>query len=131
MTATPTTVIKSGSIEQLLGLLVARTLDPTFEEYGNFISDDLYHCTYDHERHEYVSDKSKPMYPGVDGMVSFFGNFYDYSGVFNIDTNDQELIDTLTPLIRTNQATEAYARAKVEIAENRARLAASNRRARQ
>ena len=49
------------------------------------------------------------------GMHRFFGNFWHVSAVFNIDTNDRELIDQLTAAIRANQQTPAYQAAKQAI----------------
>lgn len=112
---TPTTITHSGNVNRLLELLPTRTLDPTFEEYGNFISADLFHPKWDADQAEYVDDHTRPIYPDTPGMVRFFGNFYDYSAVFRIDTNDRALIDQLTAAIRANQQTPAYLAAKQAI----------------
>lgn len=99
----PTTVIRSNGggtmlpIDALFTRLETDVLDPTFEEYGNFI-----------EQME-------------GGGVSFFGNFHTYSHVFNIETHDAALIERLSALILANQATDAYAAAKVEYAEEKRR----------
>ena len=66
------------------------TLDPVFEKYGNFILSAAGHRTL------------------------FWGNFYDYSAVFSIKTNDPKEIDVLTKLIRANQETKEYQYAKDE-----------------
>lgn len=95
-------VTTRGTVDEQMAVLLAAlstyTLDPAFEEYGNFVGDDL---------------------PG-----HFFGNFYDVSGVFSLDTTDAELIAKLTAAIRANQATAAYAAAKVDREQARADRAA-------
>jgi hypothetical protein len=82
-------------IEKLKKSLTEYTLDPSFESYGNFIIDHP-------ARHNGLP------------CVSFFGNFFDLSLVFRIDTNDAILIKELTRLIRANQSTQAYKKAKNE-----------------
>jgi hypothetical protein len=84
----------------LLNRLAAATLDPTFEHYGNFIN----------------ADESD-----LPGGVRFFGNFFDWSHVFTIDTNDPVIIEQLSTAIRANQRTEKYAKAReARIEEDRA-----------
>jgi len=83
------------SIEKLLEVLAEYTLDPSFENYGNFITPD-----------PVAWDTLKPLYPA--GTVSFFGNFRGISHVFNIDTDEPKIIDALTRAIRANQATADY-----------------------
>lgn len=93
----------SGTIRPLADLFAAlerHTLSPTFEEYGNFVSET------------------------ADGRISFFGNFHDYSHVFQIITDDRDLIDRLTAAIRANQATREYVAARAEVAAGRAALLA-------
>ncbi|OGV64621.1 MAG: hypothetical protein A3K19_29790 [Lentisphaerae bacterium RIFOXYB12_FULL_65_16] len=72
------------SVETLLELMGREPLDATFEGYGNFVERD------------------------PTGTVLFFGNFARRSHVFNILTDEPELIATLTAAIRNNQAGEAY-----------------------
>lgn len=80
--------------------LVENVLDPSFEEYGNFIM------------------AANP------GVTRFWGNFYDWSAVFQVDTDDPALVAEMTALVRANQATPAYAAAKAERKEQqRQRLA--------
>lgn len=78
------------SIDTLLDLLAREPLDPTFEQYGNF------------------------MHPGPDGMTTFFGNFNQWSHVFRIDTDDPAVITALRRAIRTNQRRPSYRAAKRE-----------------
>lgn len=83
------------TIDRLLEVLAAETLDPRFEEYGNF----------------YIVNKPITTTSGV----HFFGNFMTVSHVFNIDTDDQPTIDALTAAIRANQATAEYKRYRAEL----------------
>ncbi|EHK77705.1 hypothetical protein SM0020_12295 [Sinorhizobium meliloti CCNWSX0020] len=92
-----TTIIRSNGgglaqpIEALFDRLLTHTLDRTFEAYGNFIM-----------RDEWVETQHGK------GAASFFGNFYDYSHVFNIITDDAELIERLTAAIEANKAKSSY-----------------------
>jgi len=86
-----TTIISNGGgnaqpIEALFERLESDTLDSTFEDFGNFVDLMAYE----------------------DGSTSFFGNFSTYSHVFNVRTDDSDLIDRLTVAIRRNQATASY-----------------------
>jgi hypothetical protein len=76
------------SIEVLFERLKTYTLDPIFENYGNFV----------HLR------------PGR--PTHFFGNFLYPSHAFSIDTDDQELIERLVAAIKANKQTPAYLRAR-------------------
>lgn len=83
------------SIERLIEVLSEHTLDPTFENYGSFITPDPIACnTY------------KPLYPK--GTYQFFGNFRGVSHVFNIATDEPEIIEKLSTAIRANQSTVEY-----------------------
>lgn len=76
------------TINDLLSLLSRETLDPTFEKYGGFIQ-----VLYDRGASE----------------TNFFGNFANVSHVFDILTDDEDIIQALRSAIRANQATAAYA----------------------
>lgn len=76
------------TIEDLCKVLEVHTLNPLFEDYGNFASME------------------------TEGVTHFFGNFFDVSHVFRIDTDDAPTVERLTALIRANQQTPAYAAAK-------------------
>ena len=80
-------------LEDLYSRLETNTLDPVFEGYGNFITLEADH-------------------------VHFFGNFFDYSHVFRLDTDDPWIAERLEKLIRSNQETPAYREAKLERAKN-------------
>lgn len=88
-----TNIISNGSkwagepldtIEDLCAVLQSNPLDRTFEGFGNFV----------------LADPDEP--------VRFWGNFFDLSHVFSIDTDDPAIIARLTALIRANQQTPAY-----------------------
>lgn len=76
------------SVDELLRVLAEHTLDPTFEKYGNFAENQ------------------------ADGVVLFWGNFYDLSHGFSVETDERELIERLTGAIRANQETAAYKEAR-------------------
>lgn len=108
------TIVRWGlDVATLRARLASNTLDPIFEAHGNFI---------------YASE-DEPL------MTSFFGNFWDVSAVFCVDTDDADLAAELTALVRANQATPAYLAAKAEtdryrnerIAEEAARLERARR----
>jgi hypothetical protein len=109
------TIINSGDISALLKNLSEHTLDPCFEDYGNFINSNLYKPKYDSDKQKWVDDTSKPIYPDDIGMVRFFGNFFDYSAVFSIDTNDPILIEQLSQGIKVNQSKHSYKDAKTKL----------------
>ena len=44
----------------------------------------------------------QPMYPNQN-VTCFFGNFIDLSHVFNIDTNDEDVVKKLTAAIKKNK----------------------------
>jgi hypothetical protein len=71
------------TIEKLCEVLKNYPLDRTFEDYGNFIITD-----------------------GV--TTTFFGNFLNLSHVFNIITDEIEIIELLTGLILENRKRTDY-----------------------
>lgn len=81
------------------------TLDPVFEEYGNFV----YKPTW-------IDKEVKEKYKGC---TAISGNFETYSHAFNVYTDDEELINEFTEAIRKNQATEEYKAAKKRLKERR------------
>jgi len=102
-------------VETLLDVLAKHTLDPRFEEYGNFIT----HNPHDSKQNPDYPHKSSvrwinnnPLY--ADDVTAFFGNFYDISHVFSIHINVPSVIEKLTRNIRKNQQTDAYKQAKEE-----------------
>ncbi len=92
------------TLDELIGVLAQHTLDPSFEDYGNFVSD---------------HDKQ----PGV---THLFGNFYGVSHVFRIDGTQAEL-QPIIDAIRANQATPAYQAARREWLQDKAERARRDR----
>jgi hypothetical protein len=92
-------------IGHLLFMLTEHTLDPTFEEYGNFVNRDPGWLT---------SPAWRP-----EGMASISGNFHDYSCAFGLETNHPALIDLLEEAVRHNQASAAYQRARQELLDRK------------
>ncbi len=90
-------------IEDFISKLKKFTLDPTFENYGNFI--------YKNPKFP----KNKELTKKYKGFYNIFGNFFDYSNAFSIYTDDIKLADRLRRLIRKNQKSELYVKAKMEI----------------
>lgn len=94
------------SIDDFIEKLSKYTLDPTFEKYGNFV------------RKNPKFPKSKELTKKYEGWWSFFGNFFDYSNAFSFYTDDAELVEKLTDLIRKNQSFEKYINFKKELEED-------------
>jgi hypothetical protein len=98
------------NIDDFINKLQKYTLDPTFEKYGNFI-------------------KKNPKFPKnpqltkeYKGWYMLFGNFYDYSNAFSIYIKDEKLAGKIRGLIRKNQRSEEYQKAKSEILEREKKL---------
>lgn len=71
-------------VSVLIEVLAREPLDRTFEKYGNFAINE------------------------GNGIVRFFGNFLTVSHVFNIRTDDPELVATLIAAIKANKRMPAY-----------------------
>lgn len=80
------------TIEQLFDMLAREPLDPKFEQYGNFM---------------YLSEFNR-------GMVKFWGNFFAVSYHFDVETDDQALIERFMDAISANQCSEPYRDAVAE-----------------
>ena len=78
--------------ENILNDLAEYTLDPVFEEYGNFV----YMPTW-------CDEESAKKYKD---LTAISGNFLTLSHTFRVLTDDEELIKELTEAIRKNQETE-------------------------
>ena len=98
------------NIDDFIEKLKKYTLDPRFEQYGNFM----------------VKNPKFPENPQMTeeykGWYSLFGNFYDYSNAFSILFFDDTLARKIRRLIRKNQNSEAYIKAKNEILESEKKL---------
>lgn len=88
---------KPDTIEDLIQVLNTEILDPSFEDYGNFINLNPTWLKKD------FAEKYK-------GCVKIFGNFMTVSHVFNIITDQSEIIQKLTEAINKNKGTEEYKR---------------------
>lgn len=91
--------------ENILKDLAEYTLDPVFEEYGNFV----YTPTW-------CDEESAEKYKG---LTAISGNFLTLSHAFRLLTDDEELIKELTETIKRNQETEEYKQAKVRLMERK------------
>lgn len=98
------------SIEEFIEKLQKYTLDPCFEKYGNFIVKN--------PKFPWDSEMTKK----YKGWYSLFGNFFDYSNAFSIYICDEKLVRKIRRLIRKNQNSEAYIKAKNEILESEKKL---------
>lgn len=96
--------------------LASTPLDPEFEDYGNFCCGEARKgiASKDEQTGETVYLSGDPIYPEAPTAVRFWGNFYEVSAVFSIDTDEPDLIEKLTTAIRANQASPAYLAAKVQ-----------------
>lgn len=83
------------TIEELKEVLKTQTLDPSFEKYGNFINNNP----------RWLKEELKELYKGCSVV---FGNFKKYSHVFNIITDDKQLLSELQELINKNKNTVEY-----------------------
>lgn len=98
------------NIEDFIEKLQKYTLDPTFEKYGNFIKKNP------------KFPKNHQMTKEYKGWYMLFGNFYDYSNAFSIYFFDDVLARKIRRLIKKNQNSEAYIKAKNEILEREKKL---------
>jgi hypothetical protein len=100
------------SLNDLEKELLEYALDPTFEDYGNFIN---------LEPRSYKDNSL--IYPI--GCVQFSGNFVELSSNFRFATDEPELISKWTKLIRDNQKRDDYQEAKacrLEIKAKKAKI---------
>lgn len=77
-------------IETLFARLQTNVLDPRFEKYGNFIMRDR------------------------EGQITVWGNFLDYSHVFDVRGTAEELAP-LIKAIRAHKRTAKYKQARTEV----------------
>ena len=90
------------TIENIMDDLEHYTLDPRFEEYGNFVN----------RNPQWINEEIKEKY---NGCVVVFGNFYTLSHAFRLITDDIFIINMLQSAIDNNKQTEAYKQAKIDI----------------
>jgi len=96
------------SIEELIQVLNKYSLDPTFEDYGNFIQ----------LNPKWLKPEIAEKYQGC---AKFFGNFSSISHVFNIITDEPEIIQVLTNAINKNIQTKEYQVLRSEYIEDEQR----------
>lgn len=101
------------SVDDLMRMLRDHPLDPTFEEFGNFVQ----------RTPELLSDAPVSLH----GLAHITGNFFTHSYVFGIWTDDEPLIDRIEAAVRANQATPEYADAKTAVARRKADRAEHDR----
>ena len=80
------------NIEVLLEMLAKEPLDRTYEDCFYYPLEDDFR-----KRHNYP-----------EGTIAFSGNFFKYSHVFNIRTDELSIIKQLTQAIEANKQTDAY-----------------------
>ena len=90
------------TIERIARDLEEHTLDPVFEQHGDFCD----------RSPEWLTKEDTDKYAGC---VRFWGNFLDYAGVFDVITSDKEIIEKLSELIVRNKATPKYIAAKRDL----------------
>ena len=92
---------KPDSIDILIEVLKDYALDPMFEECGDFVN----------HNPTWLNPEAKEKYKNC---TEIFGNFLTLSHVFNIITDDKNIIDKLAKCIQDNKSTGEYIRAKKE-----------------
>lgn len=97
-------------IEVLFQVLENNTLDPTFEKYGDFVNRNP------HWLKKEAAEKYK-------GCTVISGNFATLSHVFNIITDDEELIRNFEVLVNNNKQRPEYQEIKKDILEKEERKA--------
>jgi len=83
------------TIEILLDVLKKETLDPYWEKLGNFVD----------RNPNWLKKEAKEKYKDC---TVIFGNFSSVSHVFNIITDEEELIQKLEQAINNNKQTVEY-----------------------
>jgi hypothetical protein len=96
---------KPDTIEKLLEVLNEYALDPTFEDYGNFVQREP------HWLHKEAAEKYK-------GCTVINGNFATLSHVFNIITDEPDIIEVLEQAINKNKSTKEYKKHRKEYVES-------------
>lgn len=93
------------TLETLHALLERYTLDPTFERYGDFVTQASAHLVALHnEKHGSGLDPERTYH--------VWGNFFDFSGVFSVYTDDEKVLEELLAAIKRNKSTPAYKEAR-------------------
>lgn len=98
-------------IDYLLATLAETPLNP---EFGEHIALAHRWTSSWNDAGERVYQDTGPLYPEHPDAVCFTGNFWRKSSVFQIYTDDPELVAKLTAAILANQASEAYQAARAQ-----------------
>lgn len=92
-------------VEDLLYILKTQPLHPRFERYGDFWTDN-----------PRAGIGKLGLIPGTPlyrvPVTRFYGNFWEYSYVFNIDASDPHIVRMLKEAITFNRGTPAYHKAR-------------------
>lgn len=94
------------SIEDLIKVLEEYTIDERFfakygvDRDGRYTSNE--DSIYEYKNHNPINNRT------LEGFYLFFGNFEEISHVFNIETNDKEVIDKLVKAIKANKGWIKY-----------------------
>lgn len=96
------------SLAELFAMLMTHPLDRSFEpeQFGGFIYEPRNWTRCYVGPDAYVDNG--PMFPEHPGTIRFWGNFFSWSHVFQVDTNNPVLIERLTRAIRLNQQRPDY-----------------------
>ena len=107
------------TIDKLLKILKTNTIEERFfQKYGVNKEGFLVYekeliCEWrnicpinDNYKNEIIKGEYRDSLP--DGVYNFFGNFEEISFVFNIVTDEKEIIDKIVPAIKANKGWELY-----------------------
>ena len=107
------------TIDKLLEILKTNTIEERFfqkygvDKDGSLVYDKELICEWrnicpisDNYKNEIRKGEYRDSLP--DGVYNFFGNFEDLSFLFNIVTDDKEVIDKLVTAIKANKGWELY-----------------------
>lgn len=110
---------ENDSIDKLLEILKTNTIEERFfqkygvDKDGSLVYDKELICEWrnicpisDNYKNEIRKGKYRDSLP--DGVYNFFGNFEEISFVFNIVTDEKEIIDKIVPAIKANKGWELY-----------------------
>jgi hypothetical protein len=105
------------SLAVLMCRLERYTLNPMFERYGTFVIQcrGAAFSGFDPNTCKHVCIDTGPIYADAPYAVRFFGNFYDLSAVFQVDTDDAEVIEVVLGAIRANQQSPTYTEARQRV----------------
>ena len=95
------------TVDRMLRDIGRETLDPIFEDYGNFV-----------DRHpEWIGAANAERYAGC---TAIGGNFIGYAAAFRLITDDEALIRRFEEAVAKNKATPEYRAAKQTLEASRA-----------